>query len=100
MKYFSYESFGDFAQILYIYLFPPIWRQIFSQRQSFIKFPIIRGAKGSRASYCLACLISLVEQVIVFFFYKLSFHTVFDATVIPFFISATDTIFEVSKLAC
>ncbi|MED6114145.1 hypothetical protein PIB30_077479 [Stylosanthes scabra] len=36
--------------------------KIFFQRQSFIKFPIVRAAKASRANYCLACLISLVEQ--------------------------------------
>ncbi|KAL1308236.1 hypothetical protein HN51_050166 [Arachis hypogaea] len=36
--------------------------KIFFQRQSYIKFPIVRAAKTSRANYCLACLISLVEQ--------------------------------------
>ncbi|KAI5434730.1 hypothetical protein KIW84_021522 [Lathyrus oleraceus] len=36
--------------------------KIFSQRSSFIKFSVIRAGKGSRVSYCLACLISLVEQ--------------------------------------
>ncbi|MED6224283.1 hypothetical protein PIB30_082563 [Stylosanthes scabra] len=36
--------------------------KVFFQRQSFIKFPVVRAAKASRANYCLACLISLVEQ--------------------------------------
>lgn len=36
--------------------------QLFSQRQPFMKFPIIRCAKGAKASYCLSCLLSLVEQ--------------------------------------
>lgn len=38
--------------------------QLFLQRQSFFKLATIRCTKDSRASYCLACLISLVEQVI------------------------------------
>ncbi|KAJ9564692.1 hypothetical protein OSB04_000658 [Centaurea solstitialis] len=36
--------------------------QIFSHRQSFFKLAPVRCAKGEKASYCLACLISLVEQ--------------------------------------
>ncbi|XP_068310500.1 uncharacterized protein [Pyrus communis] len=36
--------------------------KLFSQRQPFFKFAPIRCTKGSRATYCLACLISLVEQ--------------------------------------
>ncbi|KAK7385675.1 hypothetical protein VNO78_31460 [Psophocarpus tetragonolobus] len=36
--------------------------KIFSQRHSFLRFPVIRGLKASKTSYCLACLISLVEQ--------------------------------------
>uniref|UniRef100_A0A7C9APA5 Uncharacterized protein n=1 Tax=Opuntia streptacantha TaxID=393608 RepID=A0A7C9APA5_OPUST len=36
--------------------------QLFSQRQPFMKFPILRCAKGAKASYCLSCLLSLVEQ--------------------------------------
>ncbi|XP_038874728.1 uncharacterized protein LOC120067269 [Benincasa hispida] len=35
---------------------------LFSQRHSFLKFPSIRCMKSSRASYCLACLVSLIEQ--------------------------------------
>ncbi|CAK8538022.1 unnamed protein product [Lathyrus sativus] len=40
-----------------------VMTKIFSQRNSLIKFPVIRAGKGSRESYCLDCLISLVEQV-------------------------------------
>ncbi|KAM1201021.1 hypothetical protein FF1_017348 [Malus domestica] len=36
--------------------------KLFSQRQPFFKFAPIRCTKGSRVTYCLACLISLVEQ--------------------------------------
>ncbi|XP_023550956.1 uncharacterized protein LOC111808937 isoform X2 [Cucurbita pepo subsp. pepo] len=37
--------------------------RLFPQRPSFLKFPsIIRCMKASRASYCLACLVSLIEQ--------------------------------------
>ncbi|CAL5442703.1 unnamed protein product [Camellia sinensis] len=35
----------------------------FSQRQSLLKFAPMQCTKGEKASYCLACLISLVEQV-------------------------------------
>ncbi|KAK2990743.1 hypothetical protein RJ640_003811 [Escallonia rubra] len=37
-------------------------RKLFSQRQSLLKFAPIRCTKGERATYCLASLISLVEQ--------------------------------------
>lgn len=47
--------------------------QLFSQRQSFFKLATIRCTKDSRASYCLACLISLVEQVIGLFIDWLTF---------------------------
>ncbi|KAF4392552.1 hypothetical protein F8388_000679 [Cannabis sativa] len=36
--------------------------EIFTQRHSFFKLAPIRYTKGSRTSYCLACLLSLVEQ--------------------------------------
>ncbi|KAG4955158.1 hypothetical protein JHK87_040752 [Glycine soja] len=36
--------------------------KIFPQRYSFLKLPNTRASKASRASYWLACLISLVEQ--------------------------------------
>uniref|UniRef100_A0A803LSM4 Uncharacterized protein n=1 Tax=Chenopodium quinoa TaxID=63459 RepID=A0A803LSM4_CHEQI len=35
--------------------------QLFSQRQTFLKFPLLR-TKGEKISYCLSCLLSLVEQ--------------------------------------
>ncbi|XP_056693938.1 uncharacterized protein [Spinacia oleracea] len=35
--------------------------QLFSQRQTFLKFPLLRS-KGEKISYCLSCLFSLVEQ--------------------------------------
>ncbi|XP_045828965.1 uncharacterized protein LOC123920706 isoform X2 [Trifolium pratense] len=50
---FCEDSFSELEAVM---------TKIFSQRQSFIKFPVIRAGKGSRVSYCLACLISLVEQ--------------------------------------
>ncbi|XP_024183116.1 uncharacterized protein LOC112188264 isoform X1 [Rosa chinensis] len=52
------ESFCEdsFAQL------EAVISKLFSQRQSFFKFAPIRCTKESRASYCLACLISLVEQ--------------------------------------
>lgn len=43
--------------------FPNLLEQVFFHRNSSLKFPPIRCAKGSRPSYCLACLFSLVEQV-------------------------------------
>lgn len=50
---FCEDSFSELEAVI---------TKIFSQRQSLIKFPVIRAGKGSRVSYCLACLISLVEQ--------------------------------------
>ncbi|XP_012568508.1 uncharacterized protein [Cicer arietinum] len=50
---FCEDSFSELEDVI---------TNIFSQRHSFIKFPLVRAGKGSRASYCLACLISLVEQ--------------------------------------
>lgn len=37
--------------------------QLFSQRQSLLKLAPLQSTKGEKASYCLACLFSLVEQV-------------------------------------
>ncbi|KAK6127451.1 hypothetical protein DH2020_038800 [Rehmannia glutinosa] len=37
--------------------------KLFSQRESLLKFGPLRCAKGEKASYCLECLFSLVEQV-------------------------------------
>ncbi|XP_021891328.1 uncharacterized protein LOC110809728 [Carica papaya] len=39
-----------------------VMSKVFFHRNSSLKFPPIRCAKGSRPSYCLACLFSLVEQ--------------------------------------
>ncbi|KAJ1391150.1 hypothetical protein SESBI_36912 [Sesbania bispinosa] len=50
---FCEDSFSELEAVI---------TKIFSQRHSFLKFPIVRAAKATRASYCLACLISLVEQ--------------------------------------
>ncbi|XAR58146.1 hypothetical protein NMG60_11026544 [Bertholletia excelsa] len=36
--------------------------KLFTQRQSFLKFAPIHCMKGEKPSYCLACLVSLVEQ--------------------------------------
>ncbi|KAK6154131.1 hypothetical protein DH2020_013770 [Rehmannia glutinosa] len=36
--------------------------KLFSQRESLLKFGPLRCAKGEKASYCLECLFSLVEQ--------------------------------------
>lgn len=47
------ETFSELEDVI---------EKIFSQRQSFLKFGPIRCGKGEKASYCLACLISLVEQ--------------------------------------
>ncbi|KAK7276232.1 hypothetical protein RIF29_17369 [Crotalaria pallida] len=47
------DSFSDLEAVI---------SKIFNQRHTFLKFPVFRGTKASRASYCLACLISLVEQ--------------------------------------
>ncbi|XP_022141525.1 uncharacterized protein LOC111011878 isoform X2 [Momordica charantia] len=50
---FSEESFGELEAVI---------SRLFSQRDSFLKFPPIRCTKASRSSYCLACLVSLIEQ--------------------------------------
>nr|KYP42211.1 hypothetical protein KK1_036396 [Cajanus cajan] len=50
---FSEDSFSELEAVI---------TKIFSQRHSFLKFPINRASRASRASYCLACLFSLVEQ--------------------------------------
>ncbi|KAF5765076.1 hypothetical protein HanRHA438_Chr15g0711771 [Helianthus annuus] len=48
------ESFSDLEDVI---------TKIFSQQQSFLKFAPLRcGGRGEKTSYCLACLISLVEQ--------------------------------------
>ncbi|KAJ9147259.1 hypothetical protein P3X46_029437 [Hevea brasiliensis] len=39
-----------------------VMSKIFFQRNSFLKFATLRCTKGTKASYCLACLFSLVEQ--------------------------------------
>ncbi|GMN28462.1 hypothetical protein TIFTF001_002064 [Ficus carica] len=49
----SEDSFSELETVI---------SNIFTQRPSFLKFAPVRFAKGARASYCLACLISLVEQ--------------------------------------
>lgn len=49
----SEDSFAELEAVI---------SQLFSQRQPFMKFPILRCAKGAKASYCLSCLLSLVEQ--------------------------------------
>ncbi|KAI4307657.1 hypothetical protein L6164_030822 [Bauhinia variegata] len=53
---FCEDSFADLEVVM---------SKLFSQRSSFIKFPLVRAAsaKTSRANYCLACLVSLIEQV-------------------------------------
>ncbi|CAK9311578.1 unnamed protein product [Citrullus colocynthis] len=50
---FSEDRFGELEDVI---------SRLFSQRHSFLKFPSIRCMKSSRASYCLACLVSLIEQ--------------------------------------
>ncbi|XP_059450487.1 uncharacterized protein LOC132181328 isoform X2 [Corylus avellana] len=50
---FSEESFEELEDLI---------SKLFSQRESFLKFPSARCTKGARANYCLACLFSLVEQ--------------------------------------
>ncbi|KAM0055090.1 hypothetical protein Hdeb2414_s0006g00202061 [Helianthus debilis subsp. tardiflorus] len=48
------ESFSDLEDVI---------TKIFSQQQTFLKFAPLRcGGRGEKTSYCLACLISLVEQ--------------------------------------
>lgn len=61
-------------------------RQIFSQQQSLFKFAPIRCGRGEKTTYCLACLISLVEQVSSFshlWLVKYDLIFLFD---LPFFI--------------
>lgn len=50
---FIEESFSELEAVI---------TKLFSQRESFIKFASVRCTKGARATYCLACLFSLVEQ--------------------------------------
>ncbi|XP_011655236.1 uncharacterized protein LOC101212787 isoform X1 [Cucumis sativus] len=50
---FSEDSFSELDDVI---------SRLFSQRHSFMKFPSIRCMKSSRVSYCLACLVSLIEQ--------------------------------------
>ncbi|XP_014504943.1 uncharacterized protein LOC106764988 isoform X2 [Vigna radiata var. radiata] len=52
------ESFGEdsFSE------FEAVMAKISSERHTFLKFPFTRCSKTSRASYCFACLFSLVEQ--------------------------------------
>ncbi|KAL8229342.1 hypothetical protein R6Q57_014242 [Mikania cordata] len=47
------ESFSDLEDVI---------TKIFSQQQSLFKFAPIRCGGGEKTTYCLACLISLVEQ--------------------------------------
>ncbi|KAI3824332.1 hypothetical protein L1987_05790 [Smallanthus sonchifolius] len=47
------ESFSDLEDVI---------TKIFSQQQSLFKFAPIRCGRGEKTSYCLSCLISLVEQ--------------------------------------
>ncbi|KAJ0043322.1 hypothetical protein Pint_18563 [Pistacia integerrima] len=49
----SEESFSELEAVM---------AKLFFQRNSMLKFAPIRCAKGSKPSYCLACLFSLVEQ--------------------------------------
>ncbi|XP_024029566.1 uncharacterized protein LOC21409808 isoform X2 [Morus notabilis] len=49
----SSESFSELEAVI---------SKLFTQRNSFLKLAPVRFTKGARASYCLACLISLVEQ--------------------------------------
>ncbi|KAF4346744.1 hypothetical protein G4B88_005655 [Cannabis sativa] len=50
------SSSGSFSELESVIM------KIFTQRHSFFKLAPIRYTKGSRTSYCLACLLSLVEQ--------------------------------------
>lgn len=47
------ESFSELEAVI---------SQLFSQRSSLLKLPPVRCNKAEKASYCLACLFSLVEQ--------------------------------------
>ncbi|XP_017247778.1 uncharacterized protein LOC108219045 isoform X1 [Daucus carota subsp. sativus] len=50
------ESFSEFSEL------ETVISKLFSQRHSLIKLATLKGTKGEKISYCLACLISLVEQ--------------------------------------
>ncbi|OMO52670.1 hypothetical protein CCACVL1_29124 [Corchorus capsularis] len=50
---FNENSFSELEAVM---------TKLFSQRSSLMKFAPLRCTKGSRPSYCLACLFSLVEQ--------------------------------------
>lgn len=50
------ESLTEFSDL------EAVISKIFSQRHSLLKFATLKGTKGEKTSYCLACLISLVEQ--------------------------------------
>ncbi|KAF7816329.1 uncharacterized protein G2W53_030298 [Senna tora] len=50
---FCEDSFADLEAVI---------SKLSLQRHSFLKFTPIRATKASRATYCLGCLISLVEQ--------------------------------------
>lgn len=54
MKYFSYESFGDFAQILYIYLFSPYLETDFLSTPIFYKIPYYSWRKGFESELLLS----------------------------------------------
>ncbi|KAG5534342.1 hypothetical protein RHGRI_022464 [Rhododendron griersonianum] len=49
----SEDSFSELEDVI---------SKLFSHRQSQLKLPPLRCTKAEKASYCLACLISLVEQ--------------------------------------
>lgn len=55
------------VKIIYLQCFLKLYVQLFSQRHSLIKLATLKGTKGEKISYCLACLISLVEQVNILF---------------------------------
>ncbi|KAH6796919.1 hypothetical protein C2S52_021473 [Perilla frutescens var. hirtella] len=47
------DSFGELGEVL---------TKLFSQREPLLKFGPLRCSRGEKASYCLECLFSLVEQ--------------------------------------
>ncbi|XP_009792878.1 uncharacterized protein [Nicotiana sylvestris] len=49
----SEDSFSELEAVI---------SKLFSQRQSLLKLAPLQSTKGEKASYCLACLFSLVEQ--------------------------------------
>ncbi|KAH7851682.1 hypothetical protein Vadar_015304 [Vaccinium darrowii] len=49
----SEDSFSELEDVI---------SKLFSHRQSLLKLPPLRCTKAEKASYCLACLVSLVEQ--------------------------------------